>query len=211
MKKLIFGGFFLASIGIVLMGCKKVTPQAKSEVNTNPSIENNQNQRLQVNTALSGAQLLIIHNEIIINPAYKNQDDYDQFPEDEIFQVADNNLQFVEDLGSQNYLTSNGYREDFLEMVHYWYSLEGSLTRYQDFANLYQIDENEANLFFQTIEMNNSFSQQAGLAAVGPCADAVISTVLTTVGAIGVGGPVGLGIWLVSKGWSTYQLIKNCK
>jgi|SRR5690625_592524 len=42
------------------------------------------------------------------------------------------------------------------------------------------------------------------------CAEAIVGTVITTIGAIGVGGPVGLGIWLVAKGYSTYQLIRAC-
>lgn len=42
------------------------------------------------------------------------------------------------------------------------------------------------------------------------CAEAIVGTVIVTIGAIGVGGPVGLGIWLVSKGYSTYQLIRAC-
>jgi len=43
------------------------------------------------------------------------------------------------------------------------------------------------------------------------CAEAIVGTVLTTVGAIAVGGPVGLGLWLVTKGYNTYQLIRACR
>ena len=42
------------------------------------------------------------------------------------------------------------------------------------------------------------------------CARAIVGTVITTIGAIGIGGPVGAGLWLIRKGYNTYKLIKAC-
>ncbi|RFC55672.1 hypothetical protein [Brumimicrobium aurantiacum] len=212
MKKLIYGGLFLALVGIGAVGCKKDSLKPESMAQSSVQLKNNKSQIPQKKAISDADQLREIHSEIIENPTYKNQEVFDQYSEEEILHLADINLDKIESIGAQNHLTDNGYREDFLDMIHYWYSLESSTTKYQNFLDMYQINNQDATLFFQAIEMNNAFIESAGLAAPssGPCADAIISTVITTAGAIGVGGPLGLGIWLVSKGWSTYQLIKNC-
>ncbi|MCU7543493.1 hypothetical protein [Riemerella anatipestifer] len=148
---------------------------------------------------------------------------------EEFSAVFDRNYTYAKENGVEALLEKNGINSNIIYLSNYYFeiqnkdnvydllyskSLEMGIYNEKDFNILLDYIELKRNFKNKLLEHNSFMNpNQLKVFADGisrDCGEAIIGSLITTIGAIGVGGPVGLGIWLVGKGFSTYQLIRAC-
>lgn len=162
---------------------------------------------MKSSTFLTAEQLESLHSTV------QNADPLeDESTLDSLGEVLDQNFDYAEINGVDSLMSEHGIDPVVLEQLRFFIDNEDQGNVYELLDNNYDLTEEEALLLFQAVETYKAvypYLAQQGISR--DCAEAIVGTlIITTAGAVAVGGPVGLGLWVVAKGWSTYQLIRGC-
>lgn len=170
------------------------------------------------NNELDAQMMEEIHKSVTFNEAEYDSQIYTE-KESLLSSTLESKASELDNSNIIDFLESNNINPIIIEASRFYEKNRGSENIYSMLLSEFELSTKDAQDLFSFIAAIDILEEHLigdidivlRVSMSRDCLEALAATVLTSVGAVFIGGPVGLAFWLVSKGFSMYQLVRACR